>query len=177
MVETNRGCCFLFALVAFVLPLEARAQTQDMPGRPPPIRETVRNYVRFLYVLATPIDTKVFHGKELTFRRALELLREEMTKKDLDLLLFVNRESFEEAKPGNEIYKVPIKISLPGKQAAGTILRQILDQIPGKDAAVLIGYGYIEITHKHGVSLASWLRQFTDPPMGGLIGAKQKRVE
>jgi hypothetical protein len=169
---------FLLALVALALPMAARAQTQDVGGPPPPLRETVRNYISFLYLLATPLDTKAFERKELTFRAALTLLMEEMANKNLDLPLLVDRGSFEEAKPGIDIYKVSIKLSsLPRKQTAGAILRQILDQTPGKSAAVLIRYTYIEITHKHRVCLASWFGQFTDPYGVLVIGAKQKRVE
>jgi hypothetical protein len=178
MLRSNQRSCFLLALVSFLMPLQASAQTRDMPRPPPPIAETVGNYLSFVWMLTTPIDATIFQRKELTFRDSLELLMEEMAKKKLDVPVMVDRGSFKEADSDVDIYKTPVKIPpSPRKRAAGTILRQILDQAPRKDAVLLIRYSYIEITHKRRVSLATWLEQFTDPNGGGIIGAKQKRVE
>jgi hypothetical protein len=173
----QRQAYFLPALLILLLALKAHGQTMDMPGRDPPLRETLRNYLHFVRMACQPIDTKGFQGKTLTLRDALQLIMEEMAKEKLDFPVLVDKAAFAEANPGVDICKVPIKLlSSPRKQAAGTILKRVLDQLPKKDGVCLIQYCYV-ITQKRRVNLENWLSQFLNPDMAALIGAKQKRVE
>jgi hypothetical protein len=148
-----------------------------MPGRNPPIEDRLRNYLSLFRALATPIDTKGVQGKTLSLSEALGVIMEKAAEENVELPIIVDKGAFARAHPGIDIREVVVRIpSSRGKRPAGTVLKQILDQLPKKDAICLIRFCYIEITQQRQVGLREWVRQFCTPKHA-LLGSKQKRVE
>ncbi len=94
-----------------------------------------------------PVNLRDFRGTR-TMKDALGRLYEQLAARKIELAILVDGEAFKKSFRRLDVYGLPVQLpSAPRQVTVGTLLRLLLDQVPGGDATFLYrDLSFLEIT-------------------------------
>src|SRR5262249_13916462 len=86
-------------------------------------------------------------GSELTLKKVIFALYDRLEKMGMDPSFLIDEAAFQKHDPNLDLYTVPIDLSrLPDQMTFAALMKNVLQQLPGGNAELLVGPNQFEIT-------------------------------
>jgi hypothetical protein len=173
--ENRKTTCSL-ALALFLTGVTSglNAQTQEFhEGLGPLPSMTAQEVQKSLMVLNAPVDVNEFQTN-LNLKEILGQLYDQLAEAGIEFPILVDTNAFLIEDSEMDPYSAPINLSnFPDRITAGKFLREVLKQLPGKNAEVMVHPGgWFEITTNKAMEERRLAVPASWNPLGWLLGRK-----
>jgi hypothetical protein len=145
---------WLLGGVSSIVSAQTQEVLEDFCGMGEGPRMRAQEIEKSLVVLNTTVDVRKFQTN-MSFKGVLGELYDQVAQTGLECAVLVNTPAFMNENPNLDLLAMPIRLShLPTRITAGKLLRELLNQVPGINAEMVLRPGFFEIT-----TTAAWERE------------------